>query len=138
MDRLNQLFKREISNMILMGDITDPRVRDVTITYADVSKDLSWAHIGFSILSDKPEDIDSARDGLSSACGRIRKLLGERVVVRYMPKLKFVYDNTIAESFRMTRTFDMIHQGDNAPGAVPPADEGAFLDDDDRESKDEE
>ncbi|MBF0485758.1 MAG: 30S ribosome-binding factor RbfA [Candidatus Omnitrophica bacterium] len=114
MDRLNQLFKREISNMILMGDIVDPRIKGVTITYADVSKDLSWAHIGFSVLSDDPNDIESAKDGLASACGRIRFILGERVVVRYMPKLKFVYDKTITDSFKMTKTFEDMNKEKNS------------------------
>lgn len=102
MERVNQVFKREISRLILMGEITDPRVSSVTITYVDVSKDLSWAHVGFSVLNDGPSAVQAALNGLSSASGRIRRLLSGRVEVRYMPQLKFVYDSSVLENFRMS------------------------------------
>jgi ribosome-binding factor A len=109
-DRLNQMFKREVSNMILMGDISDPRVKFVTITYADISKDLSWAHIGFSVLLDEPKAVEDAQAGLNSARSRVRRLLSERVVVRYMPQIKFVHDTSIADSFKMTKTLEGIRK----------------------------
>jgi ribosome-binding factor A len=110
MDKLNQLFKRLISEMILMGEVHDPRVRFVTITYADISKDLSVAHIGFSVLSDDAGTIKDVQAGLNSASGRVRRLIGERVTIRKTPEIKFVYDDTIATSVRMTRTLEEIRQ----------------------------
>ena len=122
MEKLNQLFKREIGNMILMGEVSDPRVQFVTITYVDVSKDLSWAHVGFSVLSDDPRTLKDAQAGLKSAQGRVRKLLSERVDIRQMPQVKFVYDETIAESFRMSQTLEEIRREREArDGAVPDA-----------------
>ncbi len=106
MDKINQLFKREISAMILLGEIKDPRIQFVTITFADVSKDLSWAHIGFSVLSDKPEDIKSVQQGLDSASGMVRRLMGQRITLRHIPQVKFVYDDTIARSAHMTQVFN--------------------------------
>ena len=106
MDKINQLFKREISNMILLGEIKDPRIHLVTITFADVSKDLSWAHVGFSVLSDDPRDIENVLAGLKSASGAVRRLLGQRVTLRHIPQVKFVYDNTIAQSVHMSRMLD--------------------------------
>lgn len=110
MDRLNQLFKREISQMILLGEIHDPRVHFVTITFADVSKDLSVAHIGFSVLSDNPDMIKGVQEGLRSASGHVRRLIGERVSIRHIPEIKFVYDATIATSVRMTKTLEEIRK----------------------------
>jgi ribosome-binding factor A len=110
MDKLNQLFKRLIGEMILLGEMNDPRIRFVTITYADVSKDLSVAHIGFSVLTDDTGTIKDAQAGLNSASGRVRKLIGERVSTRKTPEIRFVYDDTIATSVRMSRTLDEIKQ----------------------------
>ena len=110
MEKINQVFKREISHMILVGDITDPRVASVTITYVDVSKDLSWAHVGFSVLNDGAAAVQAALNGLTSASGRMRRLLSDRVVVRYMPQLKFVYDSSVLDNFRMTATLDEIRR----------------------------
>ena len=119
MDKINQLFKREISNMILMGEIRDPRIRFVTITFADVSKDLGWAHIGFSILSDDPAELQDVQAGLRSASGMVRRLMAERVTLRHIPQFKFVYDDTIAKSVHMTRTFEELQRERIARGADP-------------------
>ena len=119
MDKINQLFKREISSMILMGEIRDPRIKFVTITFADVSKDLSWAHIGFSILSDDPAVLKDVQSGLKSASGMVRRLMGERVTLRHIPQIKFVYDDTIAKSVYMTKTFEDLQRERVARGVEP-------------------
>ena len=118
MDKLNQLFKREIGNMILRGEVSDPRIRFVTITFADISKDLSYAHIGFSVLSDDPRDVESAQAGLDSARGRVRKLMGGKVEIRHIPEIRFVYDKSIADAVRMSRKFEEIRRerGPDQPG----------------------
>ena len=110
MYKLNQQFKREIGSMILMGDISDPRLSFVSVTYADISKDLSYAHIGFSVLSDDVHLIKAAQEGLNSASGRVRKLMGERVRVRPVPDIRFVYDDSIARAVSMTQTLNEIRR----------------------------
>jgi len=110
MDRLNQLFKREIGRLILMGDLSDPRLRLVTITYADVSKDLSVAHVGFSVMIDGEKAVEEARQGLMSARGRIRSLLASRIDIRHIPEIRFVHDGSIAEAMRMEETLEEIRQ----------------------------
>ena len=124
MDKINQFFKREISSMLLLGEIKDPRIRFVTITFVDVSKDLSWAHVGFSILSDDPRDIRDVQAGLDSARGAVRRLLGQRVTLRHIPEVKFVHDNTIAQSVHMAKMFDELERertarDGTATGAAP-------------------
>ena len=118
MDKLNQQFKREIGNMIVMGEISDPRLAFVSVTYADISKDLSFAHIGFSVLNDDPDTIRHAKEGLASASGRIRHILAERVEIRHMPEIKFVYDDTISSSMRMERKLEEIRQEREVEGAA--------------------
>jgi ribosome-binding factor A len=119
MEKLNQLFKRLIGEMLLLGEISDPRVHFVTITFADVSKDLSVAHIGFSVLSDDPRSIKEAQDGLDSAHGRVRRLIGERVTIRRIPEIKFVYDDTISKSVSMSRTLEDIRREREAQEGKP-------------------
>jgi len=135
MEKLNQLFKREVGNMILKGEISDPRVKFVTVTFADISKDLTWAHIGFSVLTDNPETVQAAQAGLDSARGRVRKLLSGRVDIRHMPEIKFVYDKTIVDAFKMSQKLEDIRREREAreslstgpeaelPGEVPETQE---------------
>ncbi len=125
MDKINQFFKREISSMLLLGEIRDPRVKSVTITYVDVSKDLSWAHVGFSILSDDPKDIRDVQAGLDSARGAVRRLLGQRVTLRHVPEVKFVHDNTIAQSVHMAKMFDDLQRERVARDGVEPGEAGS-------------
>ncbi len=122
MDRINQFIKREISQMMLLGEIRDPRVTGVTITYVDVSKDLSWAHVGFSVLSDDPDAIRRVQGGLDSAKGMVRRLLGQRITLRHVPEVKFVYDNTIAQGVHMTQLFNELEAG-RARQATPSGEE---------------
>ncbi len=124
MDKLNQQFKREISTMFLMGEIRDPRVTFVTITFADLSRDLSYAHIGYSVLSDDPQTLRAAQEGLNSASGRVRKLVGERIGVRHIPEIKFVYDDSISQAVRMTRTLDEIKNERDGRGTGKDVDSG--------------
>lgn len=110
MDKLNQQFKREIGTIFLLGEIRDPRVALVTITFADISRDLSYAHIGYSVLSDDPQQLRSVQNGLDSASGRVRKLVGERIGLRHIPEVRFVYDDTISRAVSMTRTLEDIRR----------------------------
>lgn len=106
MEKLNQQFKKEIGNMIVKGDLSDPRLTFVSVTYADISKDLSYAHIGFSVLTDDPKGVRAAQDALNAARGRVRFLIGQRFSIRHIPEIKFVYDKTIAEAVKIDRTLD--------------------------------
>jgi ribosome-binding factor A len=127
MDKLNQQFKREISTILLMGEIRDPRVQFVTITFVDISKDLSYAHVGFSVLSDDPHVVRAALSGLNSASGRVRRLVGERVGVRHIPEVKFVYDDSVNQAVRMDRLLGEIERERAARGAgsLPEEEKGA-------------
>lgn len=108
MDRLNQQFKREISSMLLLGEIRDPRVSLVTITYVDISKDLSYAHVGYSVLTDDPQARTDVQQGLNSASGRVRRLLGERLTIRHIPEVRFVYDDSVSRSVTMGHKLEEI------------------------------
>ena len=105
-ERVNQLINREISSMI-QRDIRDPRLEFVTITGVSVSKDLRYAKISFSALGTN-EQIHSAQDALNGARGFIRKLIGQRVHIRYTPEIEFVYDRSLESSARIEETLNEI------------------------------
>ena len=107
-EKVNKLIKRELGTLILSGEIRDPRVSFVTITEVEVSKDLQHAWVKFSLLSDKPEDIAQAVEGLNNSRGYIRKLISQRAELRYTPEFKFVYDKGILHSVQMEKALDEI------------------------------
>ncbi len=107
-DRVNEVIKRELGNMFLMGEINDPRVRLVTILNVDVSKDLQHARVRFSVLSDDPKDIKNATEGLKNSSGFIRKIIASKVVLRYIPEFQFIFDKGISHAAKIDATLEEI------------------------------
>ena len=107
-EKINELIKRELGSMILMGDINDPRVKLVTIVNVDVSRDLHHARVRFSVLTDDPLIIKQAIDGLESGKGYIRKTIAARAGMRYTPEFQFIYDKGIQHAARIDATLEEI------------------------------
>ncbi len=108
LDKVNELMKREIGTMLL-EDVRDPRLEFVTITRVSVSPDLHNAYVNFSVLGDAKK-ILAAEDALSRARGFIRKLVGQRVRLRYTPDIEFIFDPSVTDSDRIERIIDEIHK----------------------------
>ena len=90
--RLNHAFMEEIS-MILMQEVKNEDLKFVTITDCDITNDLSFAKVYFTILDkDKKEEII---EELNKASSFIRGKLSERIEIRHTPELKFIYDESI-------------------------------------------
>ena len=106
-EKINELIKREISNMILL-EVRDPRIKFVTIQSVDTSKDLQYARVRFTILSDQPADIQSAIEGLDSCRGYIRKLIAQRVEIRYVPEVQFIYDKGVQHAANIDQALEEI------------------------------
>lgn len=90
-DRLNNMFVEEISK-IIHQEIKDKDVNFVTITDAKITNDLSFAKIYVTTLDNNREKVLNA---LNKASGFIRTLLCDRVKIRKMPEIHFVYDESI-------------------------------------------
>ena len=105
-DRVEGQLRKEISK-ILQEDIKDPRIGFVTITRIDLTKNLRYARIYFSILGDDDAKEESLA-GIKSSIGYIRKLIAERMNLRYVPELYFKLDNSIEYSINLEKTFERI------------------------------
>ena len=99
--RVGELIFREIA-YLLMDTLKDPRVRGVTLTGLRLSDDVRQAKVFFSVMGDK-EEIEAAQAGLNSAKGFIKREIGKRIRIRYVPELQFFYDATLREGHRMER-----------------------------------
>ena len=93
-DRISEEVRREVDR-IIREDLNDPRVcGTLSITHADVTRDLRHAKIYVSVLEDdKRADMMAA---LKKAAGFIRRELGQNIIIRYSPELTFVSDTNIA------------------------------------------
>ena len=91
-DRVSGLIQEVLSD-ILHKHISDPRLEMVTITAVKMSRDLKSARVYFTIQGGKTKS-ESATKGFSSALGYIKRSLAGTLELRYMPELKFFYDES--------------------------------------------
>jgi ribosome-binding factor A len=86
------LIQKEISDLLLRK-IKDPRLAMVTITGVEITPDLKLARVFFSRLGN-PEEIRDTLLGLKKASGFIRRELGARLRLRYVPEVEFIHDTS--------------------------------------------
>lgn len=98
-DRVSDLLKEEIAGMLLR-EIKDPRIGFVTITDVEVTDDLRSARVFFSIIGSNSELEETTR-GLNSASGFIKKKLGKRLKMRYIPDIIFKFDSSLEYGSRI-------------------------------------
>ena len=91
-ERLGDLIKEEVSKIVLQ-ELKDPRIGFITITRVKLSEDLRRARIYWSVYGDERAKEESSR-GLQSAKGYIRRELGKRVRVKYLPEIDFSFDDS--------------------------------------------
>ena len=101
---------KEIS-YILASEVKDKDLKYVTITDCHVTNDLSFAKVYFMILDENRKDI--VLEALQNASGFIRKNLMERLEIRYVPELEFVYDESIAYGKKIEEKIQQIHDKEN-------------------------
>jgi ribosome-binding factor A len=98
---------REVVSLAILMDIKDPRVKDVTVTFVEVSADLRNAKVHISVMGDETKKNLCLR-GLQHAAGFFQKKVGDRIDTRYTPKVKFVLDKGIDNAMTVTRILDEV------------------------------
>lgn len=91
-DRISSQMEKEIS-YILASEVKNKDLRFVTITECRVTNDLSYARVYYTCLNDsKREEI---KKEMNKASGFIRHELTDRMDIRHIPELEFIYDESI-------------------------------------------
>ncbi len=92
-ERVQEALRQEISR-IIQEDLKDPRLGFLTITNVELTKDLRYAKVYFSVLGDAKKK-RLALKGLTSAKGYIKNIISDRIKLRFMPELDFRIDESI-------------------------------------------
>lgn len=91
-DRIASNMVKEIS-YILMTEVKDPDVKFVTVTDCKVTNDLSFAKVYVTVLNNERKN--ETMSALKGASRFIRHALTDRIDIRHIPELEFVYDESI-------------------------------------------
>ena len=100
-DRISEEVKREL-DQILRDELNDPRVGGTySIVRCEVTRDLRYCKVGVSILEEeRRKDMMAA---LKSAAGFVRRELGRRMDLRYVPEILFELDTNIKYAAHIDR-----------------------------------
>lgn len=112
LQRIADRIRQELSEMIVMNQIHDPRVSGASITDVKVDRELAYADIYVSAVegSDRAEDMIA---GFERASGFIRHQLAERIDLRVFPRLRFHWDPTPERADRIERLLASLREERN-------------------------
>lgn len=114
-ERVGHLIQMELSQLILTH-LKDPRLGFVTITHVNVAPDLKSAAVFYSSLGDKTAR-EKTQIGLDHSVGFLQKEIGAALELRYVPRLKFIYDDSIDQGLEIEQVLRKIQNEDKGPQA---------------------
>ena len=122
---------REVAASTILFELKDPRVKNVTVTRAEVAADLQHAKVYVSVMGSEKEQ-QLTMHGLKSAAGFIQTKVADRLTSRYVPHITFVLDEGVKKSVEIARIIReeneqlaTDHAATEAGEATAPADKPA-------------
>lgn len=113
--QIGEKIKEIIAQYLLQ--IADPRFSLVTITSAMVSPDLRNAKVYWvvSFLSDmnREERIAEVSEAFEAAQGLFKRMLAKQLGVRFVPDIRFYYDDTLDTVEKVERLMEKIKPSEN-------------------------
>lgn len=106
-ERVASAIVQELGN-ILLTEVNDEDLKNVTITYATVTNDLSFAKVYFTTLDD--EKRDKVVKDMNNASSYFRTELAKRIDIRHMPEIRFVYDESIEYGTKIEKIIEEINK----------------------------
>ena len=112
-ERVQEALRQEISRVAL-EEIKDPRIGFLTITKVELTKDLRYAKVYFSVLGGAKEKA-LALKGLNSAKGYIKGMVADRISLRLVPEISFRIDESIEHTKEIYDLFERIKKKPASP-----------------------
>ncbi|HEY7416987.1 MAG TPA: 30S ribosome-binding factor RbfA [Ktedonobacteraceae bacterium] len=120
-EKLGELIAVELSDL-MRTRLKDPRIGFASITRVEVSGDFRHAKVYVSIMGSAKEREETMR-GLKHATGFLRRELGSRLVIRYIPEILFKLDTSIEEGARILEMIHQVEEEDKQRAQTAEADE---------------
>ena len=113
-ERVGDYLRRELA-ILIQREVRDPRLGMVSITAADVSRDLSHARVYFTLLGcDSAEEAKPSTGVLNGAAGFLRSALARDASMRSVPKLRFVFDSSVGRGRELEDLISRATRSDEA------------------------
>jgi ribosome-binding factor A len=115
--KVGEAIRGELMKMLLAGEVHDPGLQNTVISSVVLTADLRLAKVYVRLLSldaDAKQKTTVLR-ALERAKGFLRRELGQRLVLRFAPDLRFYWDESIdrgAEMEALLREIKQSERGD--------------------------
>ena len=107
-DRLNEEMLKTVSGVI--RDMKDPRLSDmISITAVEMTRDLKYAKIRVSVYDEDDAVRRESVAVLNRAAGFIQHEVGQRMLIRRVPSMKFILDDSIEYSIHIAEVINSLH-----------------------------
>ena len=104
-------IQRELAQ--LFREMKDPRVSKLlSIVKVDVTNDLSYATVYVSAIEGYEATVQSVK-ALKGAAGYLRRELGARLKLRKVPELRFIADDSIGHSAKISKIIESFKEENN-------------------------
>ena len=106
-ERIESDILKYLSNIIFL-ETDDELLKTITLTAVDVSKDLSYAKVYFTSISNMThKEIEKE---VNEAAPFLRGKLAKVIEIRNIPELKFVYDESIEYASKIEKIITEIKE----------------------------
>lgn len=95
---------RKIVSKIFIEDMIDPRLGFVTVTRVEVTPDLRYAKVLYSVLGNDEQKASTA-EAIAENLQQIRRMAVERINMKFAMDFRFELDRSIEESFKLGEIF---------------------------------
>ncbi len=111
-NRIEEEIKRALASVI-QNDVKDDRLSGMTsVTRVEVTSDLKYSKIFVSVY-DTDKKREASIDALNHGAAFIRTRLSKMLNIRRVPELKFVLDDSIEYSMKISKLLDEVQKKDN-------------------------
>lgn len=103
-ERIAQQIRRELAEIIRL-ELKDPRIGMMTITDVEVSHDMAYAKVFYTLMGEEDKTEETAK-ALARSAGFLRSQLAPRFKLYRIPELEFIYDSSIEAGTVLSELID--------------------------------
>lgn len=111
-DRVGEQLAQELA-LLIQREVKDPRLGMVTVTAAEVSRDLGYADVHITLMGEN--DSERIRENLAvlkRASGFLRTRVARTMKLRHVPELRFHYDESVTRGHALSSLIEKAVQSD--------------------------
>lgn len=99
----------EVVANVCHNELSDPRLKGVQITGVDMADNLKIASVFFYVEGGE-EKRKKCTEGLASAKGYIKRSISQRLELRFIPEIRFCFDEAMENAERMDELLDELNR----------------------------